>query len=199
MAERLKDELSSTDCRLFRQYGQGPISSTPFSLIHEAFESFADAQPWALAIELDGRTVTYGELEARANELSNLLIDQGLRPRRRVVLVVQRSIPMVVAILAVLKCGCQYVPLDGGVVSNAALPFILQDTDAPFVLCLEEFSHLVRQHAKPGTVVMALDSMASNISTRSHRPSRRDIASSDGAYVIYTSGATEVAWTLLKC
>ncbi|KFY66362.1 hypothetical protein V496_02104 [Pseudogymnoascus sp. VKM F-4515 (FW-2607)] len=148
------ETLCPTDRDLFRRFGHGARVEPGFSLVHKAFEDVVDTQPSLVAAEHDGNTVTYQELENLSNALANRLIQNGLRPRQRVCLVLQRSIDMVVAILAVIKCGCQYVPLDGGVVPGNVMLHIFHDTQAQFVLCLEKFHNKVQQLAGPATTVI---------------------------------------------
>ena len=181
--------LSPEDRILFQSYGQGPKIPAPFSLVHKAIEHIVDANITTVAVEHSGRFITYGELDRDANILSNRLIAMGLRPRQRVCLVYQRSIPMVIAILAVLKCGCQYVPMDGGVVSDESLLHILKDTNAPIVLCLEKYYQRCKQFSPQDTFVVALEDLLDNSNERvSDRRPQIEISPEDGAYVIYTSG-----------
>lgn len=111
----------------------------------------------------------------------------GLEPRQRVCLVVQRSLPMTIAMLAVLKAGCQYVPLDGQVTAESALRHILRDTQAPFILCLEKFHSKVQLFAEPTTRIVVLDSSIETPES-TLRPDLY-INGNDGAYCIYTSGS----------
>jgi non-ribosomal peptide synthetase component F len=178
--------LSFSDQVLFTQFGKGREVPTPFKTIHEAFQSKADQQPDAIAVEQESRTLTYHELENASNGLANHLISMGLQPQQRVCLVVQRSLSMVIAMLAILKCGCQYVPLDGQVTAESALSHIMKDTDARFVLCLERFEDKVRRLAPQGVSIVRLDTAVEE-PTSIQRPIV-DVKSTDGAYAIYTSG-----------
>ncbi|KAL2069906.1 hypothetical protein VTL71DRAFT_14585 [Oculimacula yallundae] len=173
---------------LFNQFGRGRDVATAFSTIHSAFESKVDQQPNAIAVEQDGRSLTYQELERAANGLANRLISMGLEPRQRVCLVVQRSLPMAIAMLAILKAGCQYVPLDGQVTAESALRHIMKDTQAPFILCLEKFYTKVQQLAEPTARIVVLDSSL-EAPESTLRP-RIPVGRGDGAYCIYTSGST---------
>lgn len=183
------DSLCPADRDLFHRFGHGLRVEPRFSLVHKAFEDVVDTQPSLVAAEHDGNTVTYQELERLSNSLANSLLRSGLEPRQRVCLVLQRSIDMVVAILAVIKCGCQYVPLDGGVVPDNVMSHIFEDTQAQFVLCLEKFHHKVQKCAGSATTIVVLDAprdeKGSSISTE--RPAV-SLDSSDGLYIIYTSG-----------
>ncbi|KAK0103697.1 hypothetical protein ONS95_005705 [Cadophora gregata] len=182
------ESLTFADQVLFNQFGRGRNIVTPFSTIHSAFESKVDEQPNTIAVEQEGRSLTYQELESCANGLANRLISMGLEPRQRVCLVVQRSLPMAIAMLAVLKAGCQYVPLDGQVTAESALRHIMKDTAAPFVLCLEKFYSKVQQLAEPTARIVVLDSSIEEPES-TLRPDLH-VSRADGAYCIYTSGST---------
>lgn len=96
---------------------------------------------------------------------------------------------MAIAMLAVLKAGCQYVPLDGQVTAESALRHIMKDTEAPFVLCLEKFYAKVQQLAEPTARIIVLDSSIEEPGS-TLRPYLQ-VNRADGAYCIYTSGAYE--------
>ena len=168
--------------------GQGYTKKTPFVLIHEAFASNANRNGSLVAIEHESHQITYGELDAASTRLSQRLSSLGLRPRNRVVLLVQRSIPMIVAVLAVLKSGCQYVPLDGGVVSDGALAHVLDETESPFVLCLPRYEKRARQFATSRTNVVALGDFIDSTHGDIESGEALQVHPDDGAYVIYTSG-----------
>ncbi|KAI0022951.1 surfactin synthetase subunit 3 [Xylariomycetidae sp. FL0641] len=186
------DRLSPADRTFFNKHGRGPQVEIPFPFVHQAFEHIVDTHPEATAVrQQDGQTITYGELERRANMLSNDMTRQGLRPGDRVVLVVSRSIAMIVGILAVLKAGAQYVPLDGGIVSEDSLQHIFTDTGARFVFCLRKFRAKVDRHA--GQTVQRVVELDTHFAgDRAGDEARPDLHLSpdSGAYVIYTSGTT---------
>lgn len=160
--------------------------SVPHSLVHEAFEKAAEAHPTVIAATFAGSSLSYQHLDEAANRLANRLIHAGLQPKQRVCLVVQRSFEMLIGIFAILKAGCQYVPVDGGVASDVALAHILTDSDARFVLCLPKFWERIENTARKDAVIIALDDKA-GASFPSARPSVR-VSRYDGAYAIYTSG-----------
>ncbi|KAI0802586.1 acetyl-CoA synthetase-like protein [Xylaria sp. FL0064] len=186
------DKLSLEDQRLFNLFGRGPHVNIPFDLVHKAFEHIVDSHPHTTAARHhDGTTITYEELDRQANILSNNLIQRGLRPSGRVCIVVSRSIELLVGILAVLKAGAQYVPLDGGIVADAALEHIFNDTGARIILCLAKFRTKVEPHArKTASVVVELDGR--NRGHRYENDARPNVVmdSSFGSYMIYTSGTT---------
>ncbi|KAF1977974.1 acetyl-CoA synthetase-like protein [Bimuria novae-zelandiae CBS 107.79] len=180
--------LSSKDQVLFTRFGCGPTAMVPHYTVHEAFEHIVDTYPSAAAAKHSGRIITYADLDVEANRLANYLIGLGLKPKQRVCLVVQRSLEMLVGIFAVLKSGCQYVPMDGGVVSDEALQHTLSDTDAFFTLCLPKFEEKVKRLARPDVRIICLGTGAERFLS-SDRPTV-SVNADDGAYAIYTSGST---------
>ncbi|MGO7733585.1 AMP-binding protein, partial [Rhizobium johnstonii] len=82
------------------------------ALVHELFEEQVALSPEAVALVFEEESLTYGALEARANRLAHHLVSLGVKPDERVAICVERSIEMVVGLLAVLKAGGAYVPLD---------------------------------------------------------------------------------------
>ena len=138
----------------FARFGQGLVIELPHKSIHEAFRMLAAKFPLAIAVEHDGSRIIYGELDLASTNLSNRLIMLGLRPRNRVVLIVQRSIPMIIAILAILKSGCQYVPMDGGIVADHALAHVLSEVEPPMILCLQKYAKKAKRLALPGMQVL---------------------------------------------
>ncbi|KAF5025312.1 hypothetical protein F66182_2597 [Fusarium sp. NRRL 66182] len=188
--------LSPSDQVLFNQFSKGPECSIPYHVVHHAFEAIALEHPEVTAIRHhDGSTITYQELDRRANILANELRHTfGLRVGDRVVLVYSRCIEMVVFILAVLKAGGQYVPLDGGIVTDDTLGFDIDDSDAPVVLCLPKFLDKVIRSIPANkqdiVKVVDLDRHSSLWHQGNARNPRVQVRPDDGAYVIYTSGTT---------
>ena len=168
------------------RFGHGPVLPVPHSLVHEAFESIVGSTPTAIAAKFNEDSITYEQLDIAANRLAHHLIDSGLKPRQRVCIVVQRSFEMLVGIFAVLKAGCQYVPIDGGVASEQALKHILVDTGARFILCLPRYWDKVCQLATKDAVIISLEANTGAFYS-TDRPAIK-IRSTDGAYAIYTSG-----------
>lgn len=154
--------------------------------IHGAFERIVDEYPSVVAAVHGDRKITYHQLDLAANRLAHHLINSGLRPKQRVCLVVQRSLEMLIGLLAILKAGCQYVPIDGGVASDQALQHMFEDTEARFILCLQKYWDKVRQFARKETIVLELG-MDTGAFYSPLRPSIR-VSSDDGVYAMYTSG-----------
>ncbi len=130
----------------------------------------ASGPPRGVAVTAGDATLTYAELEARSNRLAHELIARGVRPESRVAVALPRSADLIVALLAVIKAGGCYVPIDGAS-PQARQEYILADS-AP-VCVLDR-----RGHRRAGPA-------------RTTRPARRTLQRPDNAaYVIYTSGST---------
>lgn len=158
----------------------------PHNTVHEAFESVVDVYPAIVAAIHGDQKITYHQLDLAANRLAHHLIGSGLRPKQRVCLVVQRSLEMLIGLLAILKAGCQYVPIDGGVASDQALQHIFKDTEARFILCLPKFWEKVQQFAPRDAIVLELGRETGAF----YSPLRPcvKVSADDGVYAMYTSG-----------
>ncbi|KAF9013277.1 nonribosomal peptide synthetase 12 [Cyathus striatus] len=152
------------------------------------FDDFG-SNPGGVAVQDFEYTITYGELDFQANSLATRLRDIGVRTDSRVCLLVERSILMIVGIVAVLKAGAAYVPLDGNIVSDSTLRHALKDSGSSVVLTLRKFSHRILNTPQ----VFCLDEISYDKSPSEHCNKPEDWSSpKDGAYVIYTSGTTGV-------
>lgn len=181
-------ELSTEDQLFVSRHGRGPTLTVPCNTVHEAFESIVDAHPAVVAAIHGDRKITYHQLDLAANRLAHHLINSGLRPKQRVCLVVQRSVEMLIGLLAILKAGCQYVPIDGGVASDQALQHIFEDTECHFILCLPKFWDKVRRFAPRTAIVLELG-MDTGAFYSPSRPCVK-VSANDSVYAMYTSGKT---------
>lgn len=178
--------LSPEDQIHISRFGRGPAVKVPYATVHEAFESIVDSYPEVVAARLEDRQITYSELDVAANRLANYLIEAGLKPRQRICLVVHRSFEMLVGIFAILKAGCQYVPVDGGVASEQTLRHILKDTEARFVLCLPKFQEKIKKCSEIEIAMVVLGQGNEDLSSK-EKP-KVPVFPEDGIYAIYTSG-----------
>ena len=164
--------------------------------LHRLFEEQADLRPLATALVCGEERLTYAELDAAANRLAHLLRGQGVGPEVAVALLLERSIAQVVAILAVLKAGGLYVPLEPDT-AGERLAFALADSGARVLVTeqrLEErLAAPAAPEAMPRPAVVRLDADAAAIarqpSTRPATP-RGGGGAEHAAYLIYTSGST---------
>ncbi|KAF9692390.1 hypothetical protein EKO04_009613 [Ascochyta lentis] len=178
----IEDQLSLS------HFGQGPHQPVPHPTVHEAFESVVDSNPDLIAAVFEQTTLSYRQLDSAANQVATHLLHSGLQPGERVCLIVQRSLEMLVGIFAILKAGCQYVPVDGGVASNKQLAHIFTDTAARHILCLPKFEGRVKQFVETKAHITLLG-LETPIELSVERPMLK-CSPKDGCYAIYTSGST---------
>ncbi|HEU4795979.1 MAG TPA: amino acid adenylation domain-containing protein, partial [Pyrinomonadaceae bacterium] len=154
--------------------------------IHELFEQQAAGNPEAVALIFGEREVSYGELNAKANQLAHYLRRQGVGPEVLVGLMVERSVEMIVGLLGILKAGGAYVPLDPQYPIER-LAFMIEDAQVPVLLTQE---HLVDNLPAHWGTVLCLDSEWDAIDSESDQNLDNRITAENLAYVIYTSGST---------
>ncbi|HEU4561307.1 MAG TPA: amino acid adenylation domain-containing protein, partial [Longimicrobium sp.] len=155
--------------------------------VHELVEAQAARTPGAVALVYENEEVTYAELNARANRLAHHLRGLGAGPDVRVGICLERSIEMVVAVLATLKAGGAYVPLDPEYPAER-LVYMLQDS-APAVLLTQR--SLSGQFDGSGVPIEVLDGDVSAWTAQpDSNPGRGALTPENLAYVIYTSGST---------
>jgi len=155
---------------------------------HRAFERRAALAPDAVALEQDGLTLSYAELDARAERVARRLRALGVGTNDRVALVLPRSAELVVGMLAALKAGGAYVPMDPAYPAER-LAFLLADSAPKAVLTVAE---LRAQFALDATApVLQLDGEDAQIDDACGEAGERvAVDGGDLAYVIYTSGST---------
>ncbi|HYR09422.1 MAG TPA: amino acid adenylation domain-containing protein, partial [Longimicrobium sp.] len=157
--------------------------------IHELFEARAARTPDAVALVHEAESLTYAELNARANRLAHHLIRLGVGPEVRAGVCLERGVEMVTALLAVLKAGGAYVPLDPAYPAER-LAFTLADAGVPVLLTQETLRGLLP--AQAGVRVVSVDGAAAQIAAeRAENPERR-AEPRNLAYLIYTSGSTGI-------
>jgi amino acid adenylation domain-containing protein len=159
------------------------------ALIHRLFEEQVERTPEATAVAYDGRSLTYQELNEKANQLARRLRENQVGPGQRVGLWVERSLEMVVGLLGVLKAGGAYVPLDPNYPTER-LAYMLKDSAPQVLLTQERLKHVVPP--SPARVI-ALDSDWGEIGVRTEtgvEVTSPHLTPSDLAYMIYTSGST---------
>ena len=175
--------------RLLVEWNDTAVEYPRDRLMHQVFEEQAARTPDAVALVHGNKTFSYGELEARSNQLAHHLIARGVRPDSRVAICMDRSLDMVVAMLGTLKAGGAYVPLDP-VYPADRLSHMLTDSEPVAVLTRARW-----KEALPATLipVIALDADWPTIGGEAIEPpdaATLGLTPEHIAYVIYTSGST---------
>ncbi|KOU27823.1 thioester reductase, partial [Streptomyces sp. WM6372] len=169
----------------------------PDTTLPDLFEQQVARTPEALAVTGGGTRLTYAELNGRANRLARHLADRGAGPERLVAVAVPRSADLVVALLAVVKTGAAYVPIDPEYPADR-IAHMLRDADPVFVVTQAETAEKLPAEPAAHVSRLVLDDPATrtllegqdprNLSVDERRPSR--LLGQHTAYVIYTSGST---------
>lgn len=155
--------------------------------VHSLIEAQALKTPEKTAVQFNEQYLTYKELNARANQLARYLIQLGVGSEVLVGINVERSLEMVVALLATLKAGGAYVPLDPAY-NSERLAHMLKDAQISVLLTQQK---LVSQIPQPvNAQVVCLDDHWRNISLHSSENLTQPVTGKDLAYIIYTSGST---------
>lgn len=163
--------------------------TTPYpydKTIHQLFEDQVEKTPDNPAIIFEKEKLTYRELNCRANQLARLLIEKGVQTDHIVGIFMERSIDMVISILAILKAGGGYVPIDIEY-PQERIQYMLKDSQAKIVLTQKSLVGLIREtdfHEQ--VVTLEEQKMVMQDDVNLNLPCN----SSDLAYVIYTSGTT---------
>ncbi|WP_051856245.1 non-ribosomal peptide synthetase [Streptomyces sp. NRRL B-1347] len=160
----------------------------PDTTLPALVEEQAARTPGAAALHHDGTTWTYAELNARANQLAHHLRERGARPEAKIGVALERSPELVLALLAVVKTGAAYVPLDPDYPASRTAQ-ILADAAPELVLTTTALA----PRLPAGTPALALDSDDTTARVRSCPDTDPDTERPTGrtpAYVIYTSGST---------
>ena len=172
--------------QLLTEWNSADIEYPSDQCIHQLFEAQVERTPDAVAVTFEEKSLTYAQLNRKANQLAHFLQQQGVGPEVPVGICVERSLEMVVGLLAILKAGGAYVPLDL-TYPVERLAFMLADTQAP-VLCTQQ--QFVTKLPRYGGHVVCLDTDAAKIAQESEDNPVSTVTGNCLAYVIYTSGST---------
>ena len=185
------DFLGQDERRLQQVEWNDTARAFPDASVHALFAARAASRPDAVALVEGGSHLSYGELERRANRVAHYLLGQGVQPDSCVGLCVERSLDMVVGMLAILKAGAAYVPLDPAYPE----PRLRQMIGVAACGVILSQRHLIDELAfLGGCRTLALDA-AAHAALLGHYPDTAPaliVAPAQLAYVIFTSGSTGV-------
>jgi amino acid adenylation domain-containing protein len=170
----------------FNSYMRGPVEPPGSDTVLSLFRSQVERSPDAPAVQSGATSLTYRQLNERANQVAHRLIDLGAGPERTVALCVRRSPEMVVAVLAAMKTGAAYVPLDPAYPTERLESMLTQSAPAALLASPElapRFAHLgvKTMLVEPG------ETLAADIRVDDPEVS---IAPDNLAYILFTSGST---------
>ncbi|MEH2442452.1 amino acid adenylation domain-containing protein [Nostoc sp.] len=160
--------------------------------VHQLFEAQVERSPESIALVFkeaqkhEQSSLTYRELNQRANQLAHYLQSLGMKPDMPIGICVERTLEMAIAVLAVLKTGCAYVPIDPAY-PQERLAFMLEDTQVSVLLTQQQLLTKLPEH---NSQAICLDTDWDKISQYSHKNPDSEVTSENLAYIIYTSGST---------
>lgn len=154
--------------------------------IHRLFEAIVERTPEAVAVVFEGEQLTYGELNARANQLAHYLQALGVGKEVLVGICMERSLEMVVGLLGILKAGGAYVPLDRAYPTER-LALMLEDTQISVLLTQARLVESLPPHSSH---VVCLDRQWQEMAFQGEETPISEVTPDNLAYVIYTSGST---------
>jgi amino acid adenylation domain-containing protein len=172
--------------QLLVEWNDTAVAYPPAECVHELFEAQVERTPNAIALNFENQSLTYRELNESANRLAHHLAATGVGPDKLVAVFMERSIDMLVAVLAILKAGAGYVPLDP-MYPPERLAFMLSDSSAAALVTKQAM--LARLPGKVSNAV-CVDSSEEQIAAHSNKNMRSGATRENLVYVIYTSGST---------
>ncbi|NEO77384.1 amino acid adenylation domain-containing protein [Moorena sp. SIO4G3] len=154
--------------------------------IHQLFEQQVENNPNSIAVVFEQQKLTYSQLNSKANQLAHYLQKLGVVPETLVGICVERSVEMVVGLLAILKAGGAYLPLDPAY-PQERLEYMFADSQVSVLLTQQQLLAQLPQHQAK---VVFLDRDWEKIATETPEKVESEVSPQNLAYVIYTSGST---------
>ena len=172
--------------QVLRAFNASPSHEPSDRCLHHLFESQVAHTPDNIAVIFEDQSLTYHELDRRANQLAHYLKSRGVGPETPVGICLERSLELIVGLLGILKAGGAYVPIDPSYPKDRLL-YLLEDSRAPILLTQTRFRD---EFLGATAAIVSIDSEDRCFDECSGlKPSTSETA--DGvAYVIYTSGST---------
>ena len=178
--------LTEAEVQQFLDWNNTTAEYPRDAYIHTAFEQQAARTADAVAVFCEDEQLTYRQLNQSSNLLARHLIEQGVNPGDLVGILLERSLPMVIGLLGILKAGAAYVPLDPSY-PKQRLAFMLEDSQVRRVVTTREFRELIRGS---GVDAVMLDTGTAPAEEGGSDNPSVSLPPEARAYVIYTSGST---------
>ncbi|MEH1938562.1 MAG: amino acid adenylation domain-containing protein [Nostoc sp.] len=154
--------------------------------LHQIFSQQAKLRPQQTALIFENETLTYAQLNHRANQLAHHLINLGVKPESRVGLWLSRSLDLVVSILAILKVGGVYVPFDPDYPSDR-IAYMIEDSQVAVLLTHTQFQEQIPPYQ---ATVIFIDNCKAELAKAQTTEPEVLVQPDNAAYIIYTSGST---------
>lgn len=175
--------LTPTEQQQLQDWNNTDREYPPYRCIHELIEAQVERTPDTVAVVFNHQSLTYRDLNNRANQVAQALIEQGVGLEVRVGLYMERSLELIIGVLGILKAGGAYVPLDPNTPTER-FNFILTDADISILLTQKDLIPQLPSHKAQVIVVEDI------LNTDSQGNPQSQVTPGHLAYVIYTSGST---------
>jgi len=170
--------------QVLHTWNESDVDTAPAACMHEQFTAIAESHPDLTAIVCDRERITYGELNARANQLAHRLQTLGVGPEKLVGIYLERSIANVLAMVAILKAGGAYVPVDPNYPRDR-VEFMMQDSNVTVLLTQKSLAANLPNQKVPQLLLDSDDFSSESVENPQSKTTPENLA-----YVIYTSGST---------
>ena len=174
--------------RVLREWNATAVDYQKDQLIHELFSARARERPEKAAVFFEGTTLSFRQIEERANQLAHELIERGAGPGRFVGICLERGPALVIGLLAILKSGSAYLPLDPGY-PRERIAYMLEDAEARLVLTERRSAGVVSESGVEPFLVDDPETLK-RVSSQARTVPAQSGAGAQLAYIIYTSGST---------
>jgi amino acid adenylation domain-containing protein len=177
--------LADSEQQQLKEFNQTRADYAREEYLHQLFEAQVEKTPAAIAVSSEAGQLSYQEVNQRANRLAHYLRQLGVGPEKPVAILLERRPELIVSLLAVLKAGGAYLPLDPAYPSER-LRFMLEDTGAAVVISEERL-----RDRWPNTRVVSIDgAAATSIAQQSEANPQPWARAENLSHIIYTSGST---------
>jgi amino acid adenylation domain-containing protein len=155
-----------------------------FSSINELLENTYRAHPTKTAVTFQHSSVTYAELNAKVQQLASKLLSKGVRTGDFIAVSMDRSVEMLISLLAILRAGAVYIPLDPSYPKDR-IEFMLEDSGAKYLLLTQKYSGFYE-----GNIIIIFADIEEQGRVTANIPEFEPVFADDPAYILYTSGST---------
>ena len=171
--------------KLIYDFNNTKVDYPKYKTISELFEEQVERTPDNIALVFEDKKMTYKELNEKANSLAWYLKNIGIVNNNAVGIFLDKSLESIIAMLAILKCGAVYLPIDTDYPDNR-IEFMIKDSSCAIILSSLKFKDKLNKY--PNTLYIDLSN--TNIYSDTKTFSNKNITSDDLAYIMYTSGST---------
>ncbi|RAL24618.1 phenylalanine racemase [Thermoflavimicrobium daqui] len=176
--------ISKQEEALLKKWGRIDELFEQYPCVHQLFEAQVEKAPHSIALSFQGEPLTYQQLNERAEVLANRIAEIGIEPNQVVVILAERSLELVTALLGILKAGGCYLALEPNT-PKSRLSYILEDASPKLILTQDRFLDCIREVEIPK---LSLDNEETFQYT--NQRTKVPIEPDQLAYISYTSGST---------